>query len=274
MTRRLVSLTCSLRFRSRRSCTVSQTRIAAPGLSAPLPPLRPPRRACSWTRSTRRADACTDFYQFACGGWIAKNPVPVGSRRLRPVRRAAGAQQRDAAPDPRGRGRRDATRSRRRSATTTPRASTRPAIDAKGAGAARSAAEEDRRARRASAIWRRWSPSCTRSASTCSSSSARRPTSRTRRWRWRSSIRAASVCPTATTTSGTMRSRSSCGAQYVEHVGRMSALLGAAADQAARRGAAGRWRSRPRSPKARSTPSRAAIRTRSTTRCRPPSCRR
>ena len=24
----------------------------------------------------RTADACTDFYQFACGGWTAKNPVP------------------------------------------------------------------------------------------------------------------------------------------------------------------------------------------------------
>src|SRR4051812_33417869 len=28
----------------------------------------------------RKTEPCNDFYQFACGGWIAKNPVPADRR--------------------------------------------------------------------------------------------------------------------------------------------------------------------------------------------------
>jgi putative endopeptidase len=46
--------------------------------TAPAPPASPALSSSGLQLDAidKTADACTDFYQFACGGWIAKNPVP------------------------------------------------------------------------------------------------------------------------------------------------------------------------------------------------------
>src|SRR5215831_6488850 len=52
--------------------------LAQPGVAQSRPE-KPASVALTWL--DRGADACTDFYQFACGGWRAANPVPPDRQR-------------------------------------------------------------------------------------------------------------------------------------------------------------------------------------------------
>jgi putative endopeptidase len=85
MTRRLVSAFVLVALPLAAMLTVAPTRMTAQQPSAPAPSALPASPALSVLSSSglqldaldKSADACTDFYQFACGGWIAKNPVPA-----------------------------------------------------------------------------------------------------------------------------------------------------------------------------------------------------
>src|SRR5437773_5594332 len=53
------------------------TALAAEAQSAKAAP-----RSVELDALDKATDACTDFYQFACGGWIAKNPLPADRRSM------------------------------------------------------------------------------------------------------------------------------------------------------------------------------------------------
>src|SRR3954452_6654420 len=94
MTRRLVSAVVFVALPLATILNLSQMRVTAQQPSAPAPPARPappaapaipappapPAPSSSGLQLDaldKTADACTDFYQFACGGWVAHNPVPA-----------------------------------------------------------------------------------------------------------------------------------------------------------------------------------------------------
>ena len=41
----------------------------------------PPGTGIDLSALDRSVDACSDFYHFACGGWIALNPLPADRQR-------------------------------------------------------------------------------------------------------------------------------------------------------------------------------------------------
>jgi putative endopeptidase len=82
MKTRLFAAVCFVAFPLAAILTVSQTRVTAQQPSAPARPAPSASPALSSSglqldALDKTADACTDFYQLACGGWIAKNPVPA-----------------------------------------------------------------------------------------------------------------------------------------------------------------------------------------------------
>src|ERR1044071_377186 len=57
---------------------------AAAQSSSATPPARAagvPAAGVELQSLDRTADACTDFYQFVCGGWMAANPMPTDRQR-------------------------------------------------------------------------------------------------------------------------------------------------------------------------------------------------
>ena len=140
-------------------------------------PQRSPRPASSSMRSDRSVDACTDFYQFACGGWMAKNPVPADRPRWGRFDELQERNHDDAARHPReGAPAERRTPSSKKIGDYYAACMDEAAIEAKGAAPLEPLLERDRRAiKRQAELAAAGRRAAHASASTRSSASAREP---------------------------------------------------------------------------------------------------
>src|ERR1700741_3969538 len=79
--RQMLEAQCAMRTAQRVVGRALSIGLCALGLSLPCAQRLAAQEGFSVEYLDRGADACTDFYQFACGNWLATHPLPADRPR-------------------------------------------------------------------------------------------------------------------------------------------------------------------------------------------------